>query len=250
MALLQTAVRSKVPIVTEAQAQQYYNNNRNQFSGDFSAVKFQIIGFLTTEEEKKISNAYAEQLRKTANLSIYLTAPLSPVFRIAIDDQPTRGNASARVTVVQFTDFECAYCAHQYQELEKLITQYQNRVKFVIKDFPLSEHASAFRAAEAAEAAREQGKYWEYVAQLYRNQSSFQPEKLREFARAVGLDLLKFNLALDRGHYSANVQRDIDDGNKLGLNTAPVFFVNGKRLPDSSVDTLRLAIIAALETSR
>jgi protein-disulfide isomerase len=250
MVLLQKAIRSKVPIVTEAQAQQYYNENRKQFSADFSAMKFQIIGFLMSQEEKKLSNEFAEQLRKTANLQIFLTAPESPTFRIATDDQPSRGNADAVVTVVQFTDFECPYCASQYPTLEKLMMQYENRVRFVIRDLPLSEHPSAYRAAEAAEAAREQGKYWDYIALLYNNPSALQIEKLKEYAKSLGLDRAKFDLAIERGRFSDKVQRDIDDANRLGVSTAPVFFVNGKRMADSSIDTLRLAIIAALETSR
>jgi protein-disulfide isomerase len=248
--LLQRSVRSKVPVITEAQAQQYYNQNRTQFSGDFSAVKFQIIRFLTTEEEKRIGNAYAEQLRRTASLNIYLTAPESPAFRIATDDQPSKGDVNALVTVVQFTDFECAYCARQYPQFEKLMSQYQTRVRFVIRDFPLRGHAEAFQAAEAAEAAREQGKYWEYVALVYGNSSSLKEAKLKEYATVAGLDRVRFDQAIDRGQFSAKVQRDIDDGNKLGLSAAPVFFVNGKRLMDSSIESLRLAIIAALETKR
>ena len=250
MALLQKTVRSKVPVVTEAQAQQYYNENRRQFSGNFTAVKFQIIGFLMTEEEKKLGTQYSEELRKTANLNIFLTAPASPVFRVSIDDQPARGATNAAVTVVQFTDFECFTCRRQYTEFEKLIAQYENRVRFVVRDFPLTEHPSAFRAAEAAEAARDQGKYWEYIGLLYAKGSSLQLEKLKEYATATGLDRTKFDQAIERGQFSAKVQRDIDDGNKLGLNSAPVFFVNGKRLSDNSVESLRLAIIAALETQR
>jgi len=249
-ALLEKAVRSKVPIVTEAQAQKYYNENKNQFSGEFSAVKFQIIGFLTSEEEKRISNAYAEQLRRSANLSIYLTAPESPTFRITTDDQPTRGDAKAAVTVVLFTDFECAYCAQQYPELNKVLSLYENRVRFVIRDFPMADHKNAFTAAEAAEAAREQGKYWEYIALLFENRSALEVERLRQYAKALGLNLTRFDQAIERGQFSGSVQRDIDEGNKLGLNTVPVFFVNGKRLADSSVEGVRLAIIAALETRR
>jgi protein-disulfide isomerase len=130
------------------------------------------------------------------------------------------------------------------------MSQYQTRVRFVIRDFPLRGHAEAFQAAEAAEAAREQGKYWEYVALVYGNSSSLKEAKLKEYATVAGLDRVRFDQAIDRGQFSAKVQRDIDDGNKLGLSAAPVFFVNGKRLMDSSIESLRLAIIAALETKR
>src|SRR6185503_13722043 len=99
------------------------------------------------------TKAFVEELRQNAAIQFYLTPPESPVFKISIDNQPTRGNAKARVTLVQFTDFQCPSCASHHADLEKLITEFSQTVNFVVLDYPLNQHPDAFLAAEAAEAA-------------------------------------------------------------------------------------------------
>lgn len=246
-ALLDKMVKSQIPIITETQALEFYNENKKKLNSDFERVKFQIIQFLTGQEEKRLSEAFAAQLRRAAAIQVFLTPPESPAFKIAIDDQPVKGDPNAAVTVVQFTDFECTNCAQQFQTLQKLIAEYGNRVRLVIRDFPLAQHENAIKAAEAAEAAREQGRYWEYIDLLYQNQSALQVDKLKEYATSVGLDRKKFDAALDSGRFNGKVQRDIADGSKIGVGTTPVLFVNGRRVADNSEAGLRTAINRAIQ---
>jgi protein-disulfide isomerase len=159
-----------------------------------------------------------------------------------------KGNPAATVTVVEFTDFQCPSCAQTHPVVERLMGEMGDRVKFVVRDFPLSMHAEAFKAAEAAEAAREQGKFWDYITVLYRNQSALQVEKLKEYATALGLDRAKFDAALDGGKFKEKVQRDILDGQKLGVNATPTLFVNGVRT-ERHYETLKAAIESALKTA-
>ena len=93
--------------------------------------------------------------------------------------------------------------------LEQLVKDYGNKVRLVTRDFPLSQHTEAFKAAEAAEAAREQGKYWEYIQVLLRNQSALTVEKLKGYATELALDRARFDKALDSGQFAESVQRDI-----------------------------------------
>ena len=120
-------------------------------------------------------------------------------------------------------------------------------MRFVVRDFPLSQHADAEKAAEAAEAAREQGKYWEYAALLFQNQSALQTDKLKEYATRTGLDCAKFDAALDSGRFADKVQRDLNDGERVGVNGTPTFFINGLRATDASYETLKAALDAALK---
>jgi protein-disulfide isomerase len=172
---------------------------------------------------------------------------VSPVYEIATDDQPSKGAATAAVTVVEFTDLQCPTCAQLHPVVERLVAEYGDRVKFVVRDYPLTMHANAAKAAEAAEAAREQGKYWEYVALLYRNQSALEVPKLKEYAASLGLDRAKFDAALDSGKFSEKVQRDMTDGNRVGVNGTPTFYVNGRRIEVRSYEALKAAIDAALK---
>ena len=127
------------------------------------------------------------------------------------------------------------------------MSEFGDRVRLVVRDFPLSQHANARKAAEAAEAAREQGKYWEYAAVLFRNQSALGVDKLRQYATEVGLDRARFDASLDSGKFAEKVQRDLVDGRKLGINGTPTLYINGKRISDNSYASLKSAIETALK---
>jgi protein-disulfide isomerase len=247
---LRASMKARVPIPTEAQAQTFYNQNKAKIRRDFADVKDQIIQYLFAEEEKKSDAAFVAQLRSSASLQIFLTPPDSPIFKIALDDQPSKGNPKAAVTLVQFTDFQCPSCAQHHPILERLLNEYGDNVRLVVRDFPLSQHANAMKAAEAAEAAREQGKYWEYTDLLYRNQSALQIDKLKQYASSLGLDRVKFDAALDSGKYSDRVQRDVAEGDRLGVDSTPTFFVNGRLVSDSSYAGLKSRIEAELKVQQ
>jgi len=245
-ALLETEVTAKVPVVSEAQAQKFYDENKDRINGDFSQMKYQIIQYLQERENQQANAAFASRLRSTAQVQTFLTAPEPPVYTISTDDQPAKGNPAAKVTIVEFTDFQCPSCAQAQPILERIADEYADRVRFVVRDFPLSQHAEAMKAAEAAEAAREQGKYWEYVAILFRNQSALQVDKLKAYATQIGLDRAKFDAALDSGRFTDKVHRDMLEGQRVGVNGTPTIFVNGRRISDRSYEGLKAVVEAAL----
>ena len=247
-ALLEAEVSAKVPAVTDEQAQKFYDENKERISGEFAQIKPQIIKYMQENKEREATVAFAEQLRRASTLQINLTAPESPAFSIATDDQPVKGNPNALVTIVEFTDFECPSCARQLPVLDRIVSEFGDRVRLVVRDFPLSQHAHARKAAEAAEAAREQGKYWEYIAVLFRNQSALGVEKLGQYATEVGLDRTRFDAALNSGKFAEKVQRDVLDARKLGVNGTPALYINGKRISDNSYESVKSAVESALKT--
>jgi protein-disulfide isomerase len=247
-AVLDAEVTSKVPVVTEAQAQDFYNKNKERINGDFAQLKYQIIQYLQEQEGQKLTAAFAERLRNAASVQTFITPPAPPVFNVATDDQPEKGNPKATVTVVEFTDYQCPSCAAAQPAVERLIKEYGDRVRFVIRDFPLQMHPEARKAAEAAEAAREQGKYWDFTAIMFRNQSALKPEQLKQYAQVLGLDRARFDSALDTGKFADKVDRDLLDGQRLGVGGTPSFFVNGRRTKDITYDALKAAIDDALKS--
>jgi protein-disulfide isomerase len=249
-ALLETEVSAKVPRVTDAEAQAFYDQNKDRISGDFAQTKAQIIQYMQERKEQEATVAYAAQLRRASKVEVNLSAPVSPAFTIATDDQPVKGTANAVVTIIEFTDFECPSCARQHPILDRIVSEFGDRVRLVVRDFPLSQHANARKAAEAAEAAREQGKYWEYAAVLFRNQSALGVDKLRQYASDLGLDRAKFDASLDSGKFADKVQRDVIDGHKLGINGTPTLYINGKRVSDKSYENVKSVIEAALKPTR
>ncbi|HLL73844.1 MAG TPA: thioredoxin domain-containing protein [Pyrinomonadaceae bacterium] len=247
-ALLDAEVAAKKKPVTDAEALAFYNENKARINGEFAQLKPQIVGYLEEQQQQQLSASLAERLRTAAGVRFFLREPAAPVYEIATDDQPSKGAATAAVTVVEFTDLQCPSCAAMHPVLERLAAEYGDRVRFVVRDYPLAQHADAQKAAEAAEAAREQGKYWEYVALLYRNQSALSVPKLKEYATQVGLDRAKFDAALDSGRLGEKVRRDVLDGNRVGVSGTPSFFVNGRFVEERSYEALKAAIEAALKT--
>lgn len=151
------------------------------------------------------------------------------------------------MTIVEFTDYQCPSCAATQPTLERLVKEYGDKVRLVARDFPLSQHADAFKAAEAAEAAREQGKYWEYAAILMRNQSALSVPKLKDYASELALDRGRFDKALESGKFAEAVQRDIEEGTRLGIDSTPTVFINGRRVSDRSYEALKASIEMALK---
>ena len=149
---------------------------------------------------------------------------------ISVDDDPMKGNADAPVTIVEFSDFECPFCARFHsQTLKQLESEYidTGKVKLIYRDFPLSFHQNAQKAAEAAECADDQGKFWEMHDAIFENQQSLSLSSLKQWAVQIGLDTGEFNSCLDSGKHAGEVQNDFQEGASYGVTGTPGFFING-----------------------
>lgn len=150
------------------------------------------------------------------------------------DDDPFLGDPAAPVTIVEFSDFECPFCKRFASDTEpKIIENYvkTGKVKFVYRDFPLSAiHASAQKAAEAAECADDHGRFWPYHDRIFENQQNLSEANLKTWAVELGVDANTFNQCLDSGKYKDEVAKDLADGQALGVSGTPTFFINGVRL--------------------
>jgi protein-disulfide isomerase len=244
--LLEAEVKPKP--VTEEQARTFFEQNKERVSGDFAQTKDAIINYLQQNELRLAEKTFVDKLRAAASIQTFLNAPQSPVFKISTKDQPSLGNANAAVTIVAFTDYQCPSCAAIHPALERVVKESGDKVRLVARDFPLNIHAEAFKAAEAAEAAREQGKYWEYVQVLMQNQSALSVEKLKGYATQLGLDRTRFDAALDSRKFADMVQSDVDDGIKLGLKGTPSLFINGRRVTAKTYEELKESVDAALKS--
>ena len=165
---------------------------------------------------------------------------------VSVDDDPVRGPASAAVTIVEFTDFQCPSCAAMHPVIEEVLKSYGSKVRFVVRDFPLAMHADARKAAEAANAAHAQGKFFEYAALLFKGQKELDVPSLKKYASELGLDRARFDAALDSGKFAAEVRHDIAQGELYGVGATPTIFINGVMLTELTSDALRAAIDRAL----
>jgi protein-disulfide isomerase len=156
--------------------------------------------------------------------------PLPPMETIlGLVDAPFKGDKNAKLTIVEFSDYQCPFCARHFREtLPQIEGGYikTGKVKYVLRDFPIvSVHPLAFKAAEAANCAGDQGKYWEMHDQLFANQKALTPPDLSRHARAVGLDMARFQPCLDSGRQTAKIRADIQDGILLGVKSTPTFLL-------------------------
>ena len=153
-------------------------------------------------------------------------------LRTPIGKQDHRiGKTSAQITLVEYGDFECSNCGHAYPLIKKLMREFSDTLLFVFRNFPIQEsHPHAMIAAQAAEAAGLQNKFWEMHNLLYEHQDDLGENNLIYFAETLNLDMDKFENDLDSQNILSKVESDFESGVRSGVNGTPTFFINDKRL--------------------
>jgi protein-disulfide isomerase len=154
---------------------------------------------------------------------------LEDPITIPVAGAPVKGPEDARITLVEFSDFECPYCAAAVKQVDMVMAAYPKDVKLIYKQFPLSMHPHAELSAEASLAAREQGKFWEMYELLFKNSRQLSKSSILAMAKELGLDVEKFQAALDSGKFKKDVQKDIADGEASNVYGTPAFYINGKQ---------------------
>lgn len=163
---------------------------------------------------------------------------------IADGDHPAFGPEDAKVTVVEFSDFECPYCSRSAEAVTQIKEKYSDKARLVFRQFPLSFHKNAHLAAQASIAAHKQGKFWKFHDLLFKNQKELGRDKLEAYAKDAGLDMTKFKAALDNSLYAKQVDDDMALGKTVFVQGTPTMFVNGVRVQDP---TNFVAISAAID---
>lgn len=141
------------------------------------------------------------------------------------------GNPNAPVTIVEFSDFQCPFCKDTALTLSRLVEDYPSLVRIIFRHFPLPQHSLSLQAAVAAEAAGDQGKFWEMHDKLFENQNNLTISDFQKFADELGLDMQKFNQSLDSSEFIDKVLRDRSSGISLGVHAVPTLYLNGQELP-------------------
>jgi len=163
---------------------------------------------------------------------------------------PSFGPTDAKVTIVEFSDFECPYCSRAASAAKQIKEKYGTKVRFVFRQFPLSFHPNAHVAAQASLEANAQGKFWEFHDKMFENQKALDRASLEASAKAVGLDVTKLKKALDDKTHAATVDAELKLGEEVAVDGTPTMFLNGKRVANpTDFDTISKEIDAALAGS-
>lgn len=165
-------------------------------------------------------------------------SPEMLIDEIDLTGSPTMGPEDAAMTVVEFSDYECFFCAKSAPTIKQLVQAYPEHVRWIFKNYPLSFHQNAPLAHEAALAAGEQGKFWEMHDILFSNQKALERTDLTRYAKQLDLDLERFQDALDSRKFLPIVERDKAEGALLGVMGTPTFFINGIKVKTSQAITV------------
>jgi protein-disulfide isomerase len=188
-------------------------------------------------------------LRQKAGVKIYL---LPPALHVDYDPGRVRGNPDAKITIVEFSDFQCPYCERAYFMVKALLKKYEGKIKLSYRDLPLVEMRSDVQGtAEAARCAGEQGQFWAYHDVLFQNQDAYGQEAFQQFAADLGLNLDRFTACMESGKFKPLIQADYKEGIRLGATGTPAFFINGIPLigarPQPEFEEIIDALLFALE---
>ena len=242
--LLEQEIDSKVSEPSEAELDAFYLGQKDRLNRPFTEVKPQLKQALQQARIQQIRQDYIKRLRDKADVNILLRPP---TVELTFDPNRLRGNPRARVTIIEFSDFQCPYCKMAQATLKQVLEKYDGRVRLAFRDFPLRQiHAQAQLAAEGSRCAAEQGKFWEYHDQLFAS-SKLDRAELVEHARNLKLDDKQFESCLASGKFRGAIESDLQDGSKAGVSGTPGFFVNGVALTGAQpADAFYKIIDAAL----
>ncbi len=223
-ALFKREVQEKVKPPSEEEMKAFYGEqSKQQQLPPFEQVKEQISQYMVRPQLQQAQQAFVEKLKAEYQVNIALRPPKVEVAA----EGPSKGPAGAKVTIVEFSDFECPYCSKAEESVNEVMKAYDGKVRLVYRDFPLPMHPNAEKAAEAAHCAGDQDKYWPMHAKLFANQKALEPEALKGYAKELGLDEAKFATCLEKGEKKELVEANRKAGEKAGVTGTPSFFING-----------------------
>ena len=229
--LYRREVVQRVTLPPEGEVKRLFEANRARFQGaSFQEVSPSLTEHLMVQRREALMEELVERLVGRADVKLDIPVPALPRERLDLRDAPFTGPADARVTIVEFADYECPYCAKASQVMKNLRELYPNDVKVVYLDFPLERHPFARVAAEAAHCMHLQGHFWAYHDMLYDNLGEVDRSMLGEMATRVGGDRKEFERCMESDVPKRWVARGIKQAGELGLNATPSIFINGVKL--------------------
>jgi protein-disulfide isomerase len=227
--LVRREVDEKIPTPDPAQIALIYERNRDRFAGQSREQALARIRRLVVDRAKTDRRATWEgQLRQKAGVVLHLEPP-----RLAVKipkGAPATGASDPRVTVVEFTDYQCPYCHQAQATIDEVLDHYKDRVRLVHLDFPLDFHPGAVPAARAARCAAEQGRFWDYHRNLMTQKGSLDESDLESRAAALHLAPGPFAKCLASDRYDEAIEADLEQGKQLGVNGTPAYLVNGRMI--------------------
>ena len=214
--------------VTMQEVDAFYREHKDSIPASQSVARDALKRHLERQRELEVTKELLERLRAKTWVHVDLGPPPLPTTPLVVPGAPIKGPPGASITIVEFSDFQCPFCARAQPVLKEVLAAYPRDVKIVFRHFPLDRHAEAKRAAEASECAARQGKFWEYHDRLFATQSEISANHLGTIAEELHLDRQAFSTCLETGAARARLDEDLEHGRRAGVTATPTFFINGR----------------------
>jgi protein-disulfide isomerase len=226
----------------------WYESNKSRIppTYQFDQIKGEIAKIVSQEEMKRKRDDLLEKIRKSKKVTVALTAPSAPVVSVNVEGFPAKGKEGAKVTLVEFADFQCPHCKQASESLKKVTDKFKDKVRYVFLDFPINPSGISKAVAEGSHCAAEQGKYWEYHYKAFDGQSTLDKETPLKLAKELKLDEAKFKSCFDGTKGKAIVEKGRMEGERIGVSGTPYLLINGRRYMGTHTYE---AIVKEVETS-
>ncbi|HSP13381.1 MAG TPA: thioredoxin domain-containing protein [Thermoanaerobaculia bacterium] len=246
--LVQREVTAKITPAGEAEVKAEWEKWKKVYGDNFAKAREDVTESVQEQKKSRIEKELDDRLRAGHAVRLLFEIPERPAQNVDGERFPASGPRDAKVTLVEFGDFQCPPCGAMSGIVEEALKPYATRVRYVFRQYPLSFHRFAWKAAEAALAAHAQGKFDVYARTLFNNQNALEVTSLKEYATRVGLDRRKFDDDLDSGRFGVDIIADKRAGDRAGVRGTPSFFLNGVRLGNDaySLEGMRGAFDRAL----
>jgi protein-disulfide isomerase len=226
--LVNQEIRSKISPVSDKEVEAF-GKDKNIPKDQMSKLKDRVKQYLSAQREAELRKNFANELKKQYNVKMKIKKP-GQTKKVKVEvskSDPWKGNDKAKVTVVEFTEFQCPFCKRASNNLSNLAKDFGDKVKVVFKHFPLSFHDRAHISAQASMCMHDQDKFWEYHDVLFDNNNALQDADLKKYAKQLGADMKQFEECITSGKHKAKVDKDFADAQKYGVSGAPTYFING-----------------------
>lgn len=216
--------------VTDAEMEKFIKDRQIPKDQLNPEIRERIRQYLEVEAKKVAVDKWIADKTKKTPVEVYIQKPQRPVFDVNIKDAPFKGKADAKVTIVEYSDFQCPFCSKASVTIGELEKKYGNKIKVAYKNYPLPFHSQARLAAEAALCANEQNSklFWKMHDAMFADQSKLDKENLIATAKKIGAKEADFKSCLEATKHKAVIDSDMAEGQKLGIKSTPTFFINGK----------------------
>ena len=215
---------------SEKELKAFYDENKDFIPYPFETIKSKLVERLKRNKAFEKRDEIVAKIKKDNKFQNLMTPPKPPVFSIDTTGLPMKGSSSAKVTIVEFADYQCPHCGKFYKTMKKLIPKYKSKVKFYFADFPVNASGISKHVAQGAYCAGKQKKYWEFHGMAFENQKSLSKKSSLEFAKKLKLNEKSFSACVKAKSTNDFIEKSKEQGIKVAVSGTPGVYINGKKV--------------------